>query len=151
MKDMPNKSTSSFDMPNLAAEELENNYISTQAAAERLGVTTWTVESKCRAYRTRLEGIRQDQKREPSPAERRPQLPKEMECLWFGQGKGPMLYLVRKSGLDNYPVHRPDPVTGKLARGRPAGSGRGSKLQRRIPREQDRRFKENRGLPARTA
>ncbi len=76
------------DMPDLAAEELRANYLTTQDAAERLGVTTWTVESKCRAYRKRLEGIVGEQKREPSPAERRPLLPREMKCLWFGHGKG---------------------------------------------------------------
>jgi hypothetical protein len=137
-----------FDIP-ADADDVRAHYTTTEDAAARLGVAPWTIQEKCKRYRRRIEAI-QAEGREPTPAECAPKIPHEMECQWFGHGKGRLFYLVKKAQLDGYPVNRPGP-DGKRGRGRPAGVGRGKPIGRRKPRHEDRRFRDVRAREAKSA
>lgn len=85
-----------------------SDFVSTDIAANILGVTRKKVEAACSAYRQRIQPS-QPVSKTPDP---RP-LPHELPCLWLGTRP---VYLVYRPALDEFRVNRPGEKTGRPGR-----------------------------------
>lgn len=85
-----------------------SDFVSTDTAANILGVTRKKVEAACSAYRQRIQSP-QPMSEAPDP---RP-LPHELPCLWLGIRP---VYLVYCPALNAFRVNRPGEKTGRPGR-----------------------------------